>query len=127
MRWKYAVAIMVWVFALEAGCARVGSAQERDGDAEGAADNAELQKRVEKLEMEVAELKEMLQADLGSVKPAQTSAVNGAVLKTANYPVADAANVEAEASARKERDAGRARMRFRASRGYRRGSRARQT
>jgi hypothetical protein len=90
MRWKYAVAIVVCVFALEAGCARVGLAQDRGGHAESAADNAELQKRVEKLEMEVAELKEMLRANLGTAKNIETSATsNGTVLKLANYRSGD--------------------------------------
>jgi hypothetical protein len=94
MRWKYAVAIAVCVFALEAGCARVGFAQERGGHAESAADTAELQKRVEKLEMEVAELKQMLRASVGKAKSTEPDASNGAVLRTANYHSDDAVSVE---------------------------------
>ena len=107
-RWARAVALALCGFALQAGCAGVGMAQERGGHAEGTADNAELQRRVEKLEMEVAELKEMLRANVGTSKSVETGASsNGAVLKTANYRSGDAASVELGESASELRVAGK--------------------
>jgi hypothetical protein len=106
MRWKYAAAIALCVFALEAGCARVGVAQERGGHGareDETANNAELQRRVEKLEMEVAELKEMLRSNVGTAK----SAANGARLTTATYRSGDATNVEVGESGSELRVAGK--------------------
>jgi hypothetical protein len=107
MRWKYVAAIALCVFALEAGCAHGGWAQERGGHAEGTADNAELQKRVEKLEMEVAELKEMLRANVGKAKSTEPDTSNGAVLRRANYHSDDAANLEAGETGSELRVAGK--------------------